>query len=352
MALISKQTFNTLLPPTFSNATALNRFFETIDGRDFIDWFNMHLAGKGVFADRRIAPAPNETLQTVKTEFITFWNNLPLVYNRPEISLFDFTALMCIAVNETSGRFRSRTEICGKGRKDKEGKPHEGLAYAFDRIEGVKRSYNLIAGNRSAFDCFADPVFCKAHQHLGLGQQLARPDHPELIDEVWKGSLYPADRFPVVEDLAITGFVMQADFYKFRGRGAIQITGRAPYRSLVRFIQRYAGANAVLLDFKKRWGALSPDDACTVSLDADWNLIFAQPEIPARALRAYSDLASPSRNLFVMEKDLKRLNATTPAAGSFFNTGRTVSGSEDYAINKYFPRVLAMLDMMARHLRD
>lgn len=352
MRQITKQTFDTLLPPTFANAGAINRFFLAIDGRDFIDWFNTHLAGKGVFEQRRIVPAVGEDINTVKAEFAAFWDNLPVVFNRPEISLFDFTALMCIVLNETSGRFRSRTEICGKGRTDKEGKLHAGLAYAFDRIPDVKKSYNLLSGNRTAFECFTDPVFCQAHRELGLAKQLSGALNPTSIADVWKGDTYPADKFPVVEDLSLTGFAMQADFYKFRGRGTIQITGRAPYRSIVQYLQRYMGTNPVLLLFKTRWANLTPDEACTVSLDADWDLIFAQPEILPRSLRIYSNLASPSRNLFVMDKDLNRLNAMKTGAGSYFHTGRTISGSEQYALEKYFPRVLAMLETMAAHLRD
>lgn len=351
MAKITKQTFETLLPPSFANAEAINRFFMAIDGRDFIDWFNTHLAGKGVFASRRIAPAPTETLAAVKAEFKAFWDNLPVVFNRPEISLFDFTALMCIAINETNGRFRSRTEICGKGRTDENG-AHEGLAYAFDRILRVKKSYNLLAGNRTAFECFTDPVFCKAHRGLGLADRLSGDTNPASISESWKGDTYPVDFFPVVEDLALTGFAMQADFYKFRGRGAIQITGRPPYRSIAQHLQRYTGTNPTLLVFKNRWANLTPDEACTISRDIDWDLIFAQPEIVSRSLRIYSNLASPSRNLFVMDKDLNRLNAMTTGVGSYFHTGRTISGSAEYALEKYFPRVLVMLETMAAHLRD
>ena len=352
MAQITKQTFDILLPPTFANAGAINRFFTAIDGRDFIDWFNTHLAGKGVFAQRRIAPDAGEDPKTVKAEFTAFWDNLPVVFNRPEISLFDFTALMCIVLNETSGRFRSRTETCGKGRTDKEGKLHAGLAYAFDRVSGIKKSYNLLAGNHTAFECFTDPVFCQAHRELGLAKQLSGATNPADIDDVWKGDTYPTDTFPIVENLALTGFVMQADFYKFRGRGAIQITGRPPYRSIAQHLQRYVGTNPVLLAFKTRWANLTPDEACTTSRDADWDLIFAQPEIVSRSLRVYSNLASPSRNLFVMDKDLNRLNAMKTGAGSYFHTGRTISGSEQYALEKYFPRVLAMLETMAKHLRD
>lgn len=350
--MITRQTFETLLPMSFPNAEAINRFFMAIDGRDFIDWFNQHLAGKDAFAKRRIEPEPGERMADLKAEFVTFWDQLAVIYNRPEISVFDFTGLMCIALNETSGRFRSRTEICGKGREDEQGVRHEGLAYAFDRIPNVKKSYNTLAGNRTAHACFSDPVFCAAHGGLGLADKLSRPNGPEKLDERWKANLYPSDTFPVVEDLSVTGFAMQADFYKFRGRGAIQITGRAPYRGIVQYLQRYTGLNPVLIAFKVRWANLTPDDACSISRDADWDLIFAQSEIVSRALRVYANLAAPSRNLFVMEKDLNRLNANVPGLGSYFHLGRTISGSEKYALEKFLPRVVTMLELMGKHVRD
>jgi len=354
MAQLTSDTFNALQEPKFANSTHLNGFFIGHTGTDFIDWFNNNLAGKGAFAKRRISPDKGEDMVAVKREFAEFWDNIPLIFKQSDISLFDFAALMCIAINETSGRFRSITERCGRGARDKNGVRHEGLAYAFDRIPGVKKSYNTLAGNKTAFDCFSNPVFCAAHQGLGLGLSdvLAAPSQPDKIDPVWKGELYPSGQFPVLEDLAVTGFVMQADFYKFRGRGPIQITGRAPYRQIAQYIQKYDGPDAILQKYKARWQNLSPDDACYASNDLDWDEIFSVKAVVALSLRLYADLASPARNMLVMSKDFDLLNSDTRQAGAIWSVGRIISGTEQYANEDYKPRVVELLEKIAGQMRQ
>ncbi|MBP6827059.1 MAG: hypothetical protein KA165_10925 [Saprospiraceae bacterium] len=351
MAQLSNGAFTTLQEPKFSNATHLNGFFMGLEParHDFIDWFNTHLAGKGTFAKRRINPDANEDMAAVKREFVEFWDSIPLVYKQPSITLFDFASLMCIAINETGGRFRSTTERCGRGAKDPSGIRHEGLAYAFDKIPKVKKSYNTLAdaGNKTALECFSNPVFCAAHRGLGCSDRLSSPSMPDKVDPVWKGEVYPIDKFPFIEDIAETGFIMQADFYKFRGRGPFQITGRAPYRKIAQYIQKYDGTSPVLLKFKERWKSLSADDACYASNDMDWDEIFSVKSVVALSLRTYADIASPAKNMLVMTNDLNRLNEETRAAGSIWSVGRIVSGTEKYANEEYKPRVVEMLEKIA-----
>lgn len=339
MAVLSQRAFNALQTLKFSNAAQLDLFFKSRTGNDFIDWFNAELAGKGAFASRRIQPGPSEDMAAVKREFAAFWDEIPLIFKKNDISLFEFAALMCIVVNETGGRFRSKTENCGS----------QGLAYAFNRIPNKKKSYNTLAdaGNLTAYACFTNPVFCRAHAGLGMSDRLSGAVNPQKISEVWKGDVYPSGEFPTVEDLAVTGFIMQADFYKFRGRGPIQITGRVVYRRIVRFIQNYAGTNAVFLKFKNRWQTLSPDDACLASTDLDWDEIFSEKTTVALSLRLYADIAMPARNLFDLEESFDSLNADTRKVASIWSVGRTISGSEDYANIKYKPRVVEMLEAIA-----
>lgn len=339
---LSPQTFGALSQATFSSGADIDLHFKTYTGFDFIDWFNARLAGKGNFADRRIRPDTGETMDQVKLEFGEFWNAIPTIFGKDSISLFDFAALMCISINEQNGRLRSRTEICGRGAKDSTGKRHEGLSYAFDYLPGIKKSYNTLAGNRTAYDCFRDPDFCTAHAGLGLADRLSAPQDAALLSEAWKSNAYPDSEFPVVEDLAQTGFVMQADFYKFRGRGPIQITGRPAYRKLVEYIQGYTGHNAVLLRFQAQWKDLQPDTACTISRDADWNEIFAQPEIRPRCVRVYADAATPARNFLSLDLDVDKLNGDR--LGSLYRVGRTISGTDKYARTIFLPRVVEMLD--------
>lgn len=342
---LSTETFSALSDATFSNGAHLDIYFKSKTGLDFIDWFNQHLAGKGNFADRRIRPDAGEALDDLKREFAEFWNGIPIIYGKPAISLFEFACLMCISINEQNGRFRSRTEICGKGTKDATGRRREGLSYAFDKLPGIKKSYNTeVEGNKTAYDCFKDPDFCTAHAGLGLSDRLAAHQNPALLSEAWKGNAYPYQEFPVVEDPAQAGFVMEADFYKFRGRGPIQITGRPAYRELVKFIQQYTGTNPVLQHYRTNWANVAPDVVCTRSRNTDWDEIFKQPEMRPVALRVYSKAAAPARNFFSLDATVEALNGEK--LGSMYRVGRTISGVDKYAREKFLPRVVEMLDMM------
>ena len=351
MAQLSANTYNAFKHLEFSDAAGIDFFFKEKTGRDFIDWFNARLAGKGAFAARRIQPGNNETLEDVKKEHIAFWNEFPIIYNKPKISLFEFVGLMSIVINETAGRFKSTTEICGAGVVDKAGVRHPGLAYAFDKLTyksgKTKRSYNTLKENKTAFDCFTSKVFCAAHKDLAPSDKLSGDTNPALIDEAWKGNVYPSDKWPVVEDMAQTGFIMQSDFYKFRGRGPIQLTGRLPYRRLARHIQRYSGTNPVLLGYKAKWQGLSDDDAATVSRDADWEKIFGEKVMASYSLKVFAELALPSKNIFVLENELDNLNSEALRGGSFYFIGRMISGSDPYAKTVYKPRVMELLEALA-----
>ena len=73
-------------------------------------------------------------------------------------------------------------------------------------------------------------------------------------------------------------------------------------------------------------------------------------EVVACSLRIYADLAAPSKNLFAMDALLDNLNGRK--VGSFYRVGRTISGDENYAVNKYLPRVVEMLETLSAQIRS
>ncbi len=278
----------------------------------------------------------------VRGRFTAFWNQIPIAFDRPRIPALDFAALMCIVLNETGGDFSAHPEVCGRGRPG-----HPGLAYAFDRIPDLKASYNTLSGNRRAGDLFDDADFITAHGSLGGAQRLAR--HGLDFGGAWGSDAYPQDQFSTAEDLSTNGFIMQADFYKFRGRGVIQTTSRGAYLGAVRYIQSYGGGNTVLADFRRRWSGLDPGVAATVSSNADWDRIFAQTEMLARgvALHAGSGVSdyramSSRADVLLNVPDITQKGVQKGMQGSIYFMGRRISGSERYGAGLYRARVVAL----------
>jgi hypothetical protein len=289
------------------------------------------------------------TATAARQHFVSFWNSIPLAYDRPRITALDFAALMCIVLNETGGDFSANPEIC-RGATDARGR-HPGLAYAFDTIINIKGSYNTLAGNRRAGELFNDETYIRAHGSLAGAARLA--NHGGDFGNAWNSSFYPQTEFSTAENLDENGFIMQADFYKFRGRGVIQTTSRPQYLAVINHIQRYTGTNPVLVDFKQRWSSVTADVAATTSTNADWDLIFSQGPILARALRLHSGTGQADYRRIATQSAIL-LDVPPPPTkgvprgtrGSIYFMGRRISGKYVYAAGLYRDRVLAMLGAM------
>jgi hypothetical protein len=181
----------------------------------------------------------------------------------------------------------------------------------------------------------------RAHRQLGLGDRLNGIDGRDGIDTRWNGMRYPEDRYPVEEDPAANGFIMQADFYKFRGRGPIQVTGRSGYRHVLQRLRSSdAGSNSVLTRYKTQWNGVDPEAALTISTNADWDSLFGQTEFLALSVRAHSEMKG---GYLMMSGDAAQFLAQrADGRGSAFRMGAGIGGSR-YA-TLFRNRVLAMLN--------
>lgn len=337
---------------TFGNGADIDAFFARKGATGFIDWFNRTWAGKAPFKRSNGGAIQIAATPVVQQRFTAFWNSLPQAYDRPRINALEFVTLMSIVLNETGGNFAAFPEQCGRGRSDARG-DHPGLAYAFDKIVNVKASYNTLSGNRRAGALFNDADYIRAHGTLGGAQRLTNKGNE--FGGAWNSEFYPQAEFSTAEDLAQNGFIMQADFYKFRGRGVIQTTSREAYLAVVKFIQAYAGTNTVLTDFKQRWSSGTADVAATVSTNAEWDSIFSQGEILARAVRLHS--GSGKSDYLTMSPQagtLLHVPAPLPKGvprgmqGSIFFMGRRISGRYSYGAGAYRDRVMGILNSMLR----
>jgi len=303
-----------------ANAAAIDDFFQNRKNQHYVKWFNSSIAGKGPWAQVSLVDTPSND-----TGFHEFWDQIPLLFGGADASIVQFISLMSILSNEVRGNFTPQSERMGRT-------GHPGMAYLFDAIEGLKRSYNTLPGNKTAFECFNDAGYIAAHGSAALGS-LAK-----TTDARWSGAAWPAgiDTNP---DPAVTGFIIEADFMKFRGRGFIQTTGRANYLPLISFTQSYPAGNATIDAIKAKWAGQTPDQVAFSSTNDDWDRLFQQTDliIAAEAVRVHN---VRSGNYLALSADPAVLNGTGP--GSIYNMGLRISGGVAYA-NLFKQRVTAVL---------
>lgn len=310
------------------DSVAIAKFFQDRAGMHFLPWFNSTLAKKGPWEKvTAIVDTPQNRLR-----FHQFWNQSDPIFGG-DMSPLQFICLMSIFCNECRADFQPVAERMGVA-------GHPGMAYLFNKIGGLKRSYNTLAGNVTAQQCFNDPGYVSAHRALPQGDRLQRTNDARWAGEVWPtGS--PTDPNP-----AISGFIGQSDFMKFRGRGYIQTTGRANYLPLIGFVQKYDGTNSTIDFFQHTWKGLTPAQVAFVSTNQDWDRLFQESDmiVAAEAIRQHQ---ARSGNYLNLSKDPAVLNGEGP--GSVFFMGLRISGGRDYA-NLFKDRVvtaLTALDQLA-----
>jgi hypothetical protein len=327
------------------NAADVEAFFRRGGQASFIDWYNAGLAHSTPFSARGAIG----TGRVVRDRFTQFWNQVATAFDRPEITALDFAAFTAISINETGGNLWAHPERGGGGRSDARGR-HAGLAYFFDRVElqpgRFKASYNHLSGGRTAGSLFDDADFIDAHGSLPGAARLAH--HGGEFGGAWNGSYYPQTDFTTAEDTAVNGFIMQADFHKFRGRGVIQTTGRPSYKRCVDFVKGYRGGNTVLADFSRRWAGFTADVACTRSRTEEWDRLFEQPEMLAKGLSLHAGTRDDYRRMSTTAATLADVPAESAGnargtTGSIYAMGRRISGSRAYGAGVYRQRVLALL---------
>jgi hypothetical protein len=266
--------------PIFANINDINNYFSQIfqiprpSYNNFIDWFNNYISGNDEWVDEDENPIKLREDQRTRNNFNTIWNNIEIIFGIKKISLIQFLALMTIIIKEAGTGLDPLMEKVGYS-------GHPGISYAYDSIEEIgKLSYNVDGDNKTAYELFNDSDYLAVNRNKPQGK--LKPESKDLIqtgDDVWSGDVYPKELYSTEVKPEINGFILEADFYKFRGRGLIQTTWRGNYLKLIERIQNYSGENSIIQQYKNKWTAQDKNFVATTSLNEDWKILFLQTEL-------------------------------------------------------------------------
>jgi hypothetical protein len=294
---ISDQFLNTVINAPanqFKTSSEINDFFIAKTGFEFIVFFANKIGGRASWGGITI---PTDELSSIR--FMNLWDNVVATMGLTSVNLAQFLCLQSAILNETGGRMDIPSEGVGIPN-------FPGLKYTYSAIPKHvppgwvkpyvgKGSYNASPLNKLAFELFNDGNFIAAH-----GARTNAAGHKNTTDAKWKTSVYPLiETSPLKE-----GFVAQADFHKYRGRGYIQTTWRGNYLPIIEFILTYTGTNAVILKHQTSWitglpkpvGLLTPSEleglkqkVATITSNEDWDELFQTSDfiIPLFAITAH-----------------------------------------------------------------
>jgi hypothetical protein len=326
----------------FQNAKQINDFFVNAFGKDFIDWFNAEHAAKQTFS-KNFGPASLRRDITiaganVKGNFEQFWNRLDVVFGKAKINLIEFITLMTSPINEVTGNLTAIAEMP---------QSTQVLKYFYET-----RGYNVQENlNWTAQKCFNDASYRAAHEKNPDGtKKKYATELAGVAGDEWKTTTYPAN-FSTDPSPAESGYIREADFYKFRGRGVIQITHRSAYRALIGCVIDYpdSGASTIVKKYRNDWKANMSDASRRVMLDKvasmttneHWTELFGDTEFLCKSVKVFSD----SKGKFLeLGTTAAKLNSEDP--GSIFYVGRQI-GWADYGRSLFRPRALQLLNSLA-----
>ncbi len=275
--------------------TRINQdFWVTETSKSFKDFFNKNCSKQnswsvtttGKQANIIAVPEADNRLSVIFTS-----QNINAVTGQNDISIYQFLIMTSVMLNETGGSFVLSTGEYGDAK------------YMFSYNPDIPKvsyncstSYNKTAcstlGNRTAYDLFRDPVF------LNVPARATMYKPKNINDPAWQGYVYP-DSEPRgnnkqdsgKSNYPILGLIAECDFYKFRGRGVIQLTGRGNYSKWLDFIKSNKSTipfNAASQTIINNWGVDSVDTIATKITNVELDTLFADNALAILVFKTHS----------------------------------------------------------------
>ncbi|MCA1829291.1 MAG: hypothetical protein LC689_20395 [Myxococcales bacterium] len=246
-----------------------------VAGKHFADWFNaefwpLHKGRHPTLVYGKDGMHPIEFPGPIqKANFQKIFDHCEPLYAK-EISVNEFVAILCIMLNEVGGQLKAIGEL-------------NGPKYMFE-AGPRKQSYNGILGNKKAGD-----------------QLLAMGAITEDQKEAWNkhdGAVWPDGADDILDK------IKECDFYKFRGHGLNQLTGRGNYdQHMDKFLKQYCSKGM---------------DEMTMAEMED--AIQNKPEVYLASFKSFFMKAAGMKEAMDKTND-----------GEFWKVGKINSGGDQYA---------------------
>lgn len=271
-----------------------NDFWVSQTGQGFPNFFNKNNAGQGhwgITVNGKQANIKCAADTDNKLALIFNQNTITAVTDQTDLSIYQFIIMTSIMLNETGGSFKLSTGEYGSGE------------YMFNYNANIpKVSYNCTGdspcsklGNKSAYDLFHDPTF----MNVPARASMYKPK--DINDLAWKGYIYPKGEPKGTskpgnggrENYPTLGLIAECDFYKFRGRGVIQLTGRGNYKKFFDYLQKNKANLAMSikpasLAIINGWGTDAVDNICTKITNAEIDTLFDDNSVAVLVFRTHS----------------------------------------------------------------